>query len=88
MVLTPVTINSIWILNAIGLHQNMQKIQLNCAPFQKYFTVLEVFLYRFGNIFVPFQKFSGAFWDVLTQFVKTGSSHPKMKPITQVLHTI
>ena len=56
----------------------MQKIQQNCTPFQN----------RFGSIFIPFWKFSGAFWDVLTQFMKTGSSHPKMKPITQVLHTI
>ena len=40
-------------------------------------TVLEVF-YHLGSIFALFWKFSGAFWDVLTQFVKTGSSHPKM----------
>ena len=40
-------------------------------------TVLEVF-YHFGSIYAPFRKFSGAFWDILTQFVKTGSSHPQM----------
>ena len=40
-------------------------------------TVSEVF-YHFGSIYAPFRKFSGAFWDILTQFVKTGSSHPQM----------
>ena len=40
-------------------------------------TVSEVF-YRFGSIYALFRKFSGAFWDILTQFVKTGSSHPQM----------
>ena len=40
-------------------------------------TVYEVF-YRLGSIYVLFRKFSGAFWDILTQFVKTGSSHPQM----------
>ena len=40
-------------------------------------TVSEVF-YCFGSIYAPFWKFSGALWDILTQFVKTGSSHPQM----------
>ena len=33
--------------------------------------------HRFGSILL-FRKFSGEFWDILTQFVKTGSSHPQM----------
>ena len=74
MVLTPVTINSIRILNAIGLHQNFENIEQIAHRFG---SVSEIFNH-FGSIFVPFRKFSGAFWDVLTQFVKIGSSPPKM----------
>ena len=84
MVLTPVTINSIQILNAIGLHQNMQKIEQNCAPFRN----------RFG-IFLPFQKYfrtiSEVFWCILGCFDTVCENWLKPsqnEPITQVLHSI
>ena len=52
----------------------LKKNKQNCTPFQN----------RLGSI-LPFRKYLrtvsevfGAFWDILTQFVKTGSSHPQM----------
>ena len=74
MVLTPVTINSIRILNAIGLHQNIEKIEQNCAPFCKYFrTVSEVFWCILG-----------CFDTVCENWLKPSQN----EPITQLLHTI
>ena len=60
------------------MEKKQTKLRTILEPFRNHFrTVSEVF-YHFGSICVPFRKFLGAFWDILTQFVKTVSSHPQM----------
>ena len=70
MILTPVTVNSIRILNAIGLHQNIEKYWTKLCTvseaFRKYFTVSEVFTYRFGSFWVH----SGISWHSLWKLVQ------------------
>ena len=85
MVLTPVTINSIRILNAIGLHQNMQKnwrkLRTVLELFQKYFIVSEVFSHCFGSFLV----YSGMFWHSLW---KLAQAIPKWTYYTSFTHNL
>ena len=52
----------------------MENIQQNCALFWNRFRSILPFWKYFHTI----SEFFGAFWDILTQFVKTGSNHPQM----------
>ena len=77
MVLTPVTINSIRILNAIGLNENIEKLN---KIVHRFGTISEVF-YHFGSFLVH----SGMFWHSLW---KLAQAIPKWTYYTSFTHNI
>ena len=84
MVLTPVTVNSIRILNAIGLHQNIENIEQNCAPFRKRFRSILPFRKYLRTVSEVFGCILGYLDTVCENWFKPSPNGP----ITQLLHII
>ena len=84
MVLTPVTINSIRMLNAIGFHQNIEQIEQNCALFWNCFVSFLLFRKYFLTVSEVFWCILGCFDTVCENWLKPSQN----EPITQLLHTI